>query len=207
MISFELRWFYPFAISYAIFVDQILANTRILYNKKYIIKNICVFNKKNFLVDLFFLCSKPTIRYPFRYPKPVSIFDIRRCRNVFQIIIATDLADAKVIGSRKCHPLFIWFSIQTVRTFGGIIKSIICHILSIVSQGWSCRNTFKIDIWITEIRCLSSQLFAGARWTIFTMYICIDCSILCIWRTICVIWAIFIVPWNVSKISSLQIAY
>ena len=149
------------------------------------------------------LMFKRTIRYPFRYSKPVSIFDIWRRRNVFQIIIATDLADAKVIGSRKCHPLFIWFSIQTIGTFGGIIKSIICHILSIVSQGWSCRNTFKIDIWITEIRCLSSQLFAGARWTIFTMYISIDCSIFCIWRTICVIWAIFIVPWNVSKISRL----
>ena len=143
------------------------------------------------------LMFKRTIRYPFRYSKPVSIFDIWRRRNVFQIIIATDLADAKVIGSRKCHPLFIWFSIQTIGTFGGIIKSIICHILRIVSQGWSCRNTFKIDIWITEIWCLSSQFFAGARWTIFTMYISIDCSIFCIWRTICVIWAIFIVPWNV----------
>ena len=199
MISFELRWFYPFAISYAVFVDQILANARVLYNQNCIIRIGChkyLSFQKN-LVDLFFLCSKPTIRYPFRYPKPVSIFDIWKCRNVFQIIIATDLADAKVIGSRKCHPLFIWFSIQTIRTFGGIIKSIICHILSIVSQGWSCRNAFKIDIWITEIWCLSSQFFAGPRWTIFTMYICIDCSILCIWRTICVIWAIFIVPWNV----------
>ena len=135
MISFELRWFYPFAISYAIFVDQILANTRIIYNKKYNKQMGCDKYLSFQNVDLFFLCSKPTIRYPFRYPKPVSIFDIQRCWNVFQIIIATDLADAKVIGSRKCHPLFIWFSIQTIRTFGGIIKSIICHILSIVSQG------------------------------------------------------------------------
>ena len=154
-------------------------------------------------MDLFFLCSKPTIRYPFWYPKPVTIFDIRRCRNVFQIIIATDLADAKVIGSRKCHPLYIWFSIQTIRTFGGIIMSIVSHILSIVSQRWACRDTFKIDVWITEIRCLFSQLFAGARWTIFTVYICIDRSVLCIRRTICVIGPTFIVPWNVLKISKL----
>ena len=154
-------------------------------------------------MDLFLLCSKPTIRYPFRYPKPVSIFDIRRSRSVFRIIIATDLADAKVIGSRKCHPLYIWFSIQTIRTFGGIIMSIVSHILSIVSQRWACRDTFKIDVWITEIRCLFSQLFAGARWTIFTVYICIDRSVLCIRRTICVIGPTFIVPWNVLKISKL----
>ena len=149
------------------------------------------------------LMFKRTIRYPFRYSKPVSIFDIWRRRNVFQIIIATDLADAKVIGSRKCHPLYIWFSIQTIRTFGGIIVSIICHILSIVSQGWACCDTFEIDVWITEIRCLFSQLFSGARWTIFTVYICIDRSVLCIRRTICVIGPTFIVPWNVLKISKL----